>query len=373
MSRARLATVLAPATLLSLLLAIRPAGACSQGGGGNAVAYPPAGTTQVSTNTTIHLASIFDDGLSVLVDGTPLTGVTDVVVGNGLHDADPNGEPFRRLVLPMSSLPPGAHVEVRVRDNSNPDVIVTATSFDTATTSSTLPGTAATMGALRLWRVQYPKSEINSGNCVFTEFWSFVEIDWTPAAIPGTAPEGLVHVFTLTPKAGGAEQAFVLGGTATAIGHAPEQPHPFPLAPGWHPAIDPGVEYCVTARAYGDGDLGRPPLVSNSACATATEVVVPGAGTGGAAGSGGMATAGSGGMATAGGGGTVATGGAGAGGRGGGGAAGYTINDLGDDTGRPGNSSGGCAFGPGLRTQSPLLTVGLLGLVMAARRRRSAR
>ena len=391
MSRALFATVLAQASLLSLLLAARPAEACSTGGGGDAVAYPPAGTTQVSTNTTIHLASAFDDGLSVLVDGTPLVGVTDVLVGNGVHDTDPNAEPFRRLVLPMGSLPPGAHVEVRVRDNSKPDVIVTATTFDTATTSSSLPGTAATIAALRLWRVHYPKSEINSGNCVSSEFWSFLEIDWAPAAIPGTAAEGLVHVFTLTPKAGGAEQAFVLGGTATAIGHAPEGPDPFPLSPGWHPAIDAGVEYCVTARAYGDGDLGRPPLVSNSACASATEVVVPGAGTGGSGGAaggggttasggagassgaaaGGGATAGTAGAgtagATAGSGGTPATGGAGAGGRGGG-----FSETLGNDTLPADSSGGGCALGARQRAPGAAMALGLIAIAMAARRRRTA-
>ena len=397
---------------MALAIPLSPAAAfaCSTGGGGNAVAYPPPDTKSVSPGTTIFLASASDDKLAVLVDGAPLVGVSDVVVGDGLHDADPNGEVFRRLVLPQMSLPPGAHLEVRVRDNSSPDLIVTATSFDTSSSTDATAGTPPVVSALRLWRVHYPKSEIGSGNCVSAEFWSFMEVDWLPASIPNTAPAGLVHVFSLVPKAGGAGQSFVLGGTAKSIGQAPQGDHPFPLSPGWHPAIDPGVEYCVSARAYGDGDLARPILISDPTCAIAMEVVLPGAeGAGGTSGAGGTNAGGTGGVNGTGGSGGVNgtggaglagtnstsagnTGGAGTPGPGGGavgaGAGGYGAAGASTSTGAgpcdegkapdgscadgPVSSGGGCAVGPvGERgVVTVLMTLGAI-LGAAARRRRA--
>jgi hypothetical protein len=131
-------------------------------------------------------------------------------------------------------------------------------------------GVAAKPRSLELWRVRYPLSEINQGNCVSSEYRGYLRIDYDPARVPNTAPDGTVYVITLGPKTGGSTQAFYFLGDDLFKGQSPElDPH---LLDRWSPELDPSREYCATISAFGDGDLARLPITSESLCASVKQL-----------------------------------------------------------------------------------------------------
>jgi hypothetical protein len=141
---------------------------------------------------------------------------------------------------------------------------------------------------VHLWRVRYPVADIGSGNCVFDEYTGFITIDYVPATIPNTAAASVVHTFTLAPKNGGSAQTFVYTGDTPFTGAEPTGAYPQPTGL-WQPELDPTRSYCLSISAFGDGDIARLSVSSQSVCTDVVQLSAagapppPGAGGGGCA------------------------------------------------------------------------------------------
>jgi hypothetical protein len=147
---------------------------------------------------------------------------------------------------------------------------VELTRFTTAAGYDKQLGIPPKARTLELWRVRYPLGEINSGNCVFAEYRGYIRINYDPATIPNTTPDGTIYSITLGPKTGGSNQAFYFPGDDLFKGMSPElDPHALDR---WAPELDPSREYCATITAFGDGDLARLPSTSESICASVKQL-----------------------------------------------------------------------------------------------------
>jgi hypothetical protein len=174
------------------------------------------------------------------------------------------------------------------------------TRFTTAAGYDKAQGTAPVLNAVHLWRVRYPVADINSGNCVFAEYHGFITVDYVPASIPNTAAASVAHAFQLAPQNGGSAQTFVYTGEAPFAGLEPTGAYPLPTGL-WQPELDPTRPYCLTISAFGDGDIARLPVSSQSICGDVVQLSATGApppppvggggGSGGATGGGGCAVA----------------------------------------------------------------------------------
>lgn len=221
--------------------------------------------------------------------------------------------------------------------------------FTTASEDNLEPGTPPQIESLRLWRLRYPAEDINSGNCLSSEYVSFLEVRWKKGFVPNTPPGQTLHLFSLAPKEGGKAWTHATLGAGPQLGAEPVGEYPSPM-PEWRVVLDPTREYCVSARALGDNDLVRDSGESNVVCATVEERSIAGA--------------------------SDAPGGNGGSGGGGGNGASGGSSGMGGSSGGPGNpapdSSGGCAAGgvPASRAGG----AGLLALLVLAglRRRREA-
>ncbi len=271
--------------LLALgLVTTRPAEACSGGGSTLVEVTPPAGTTKVSTATSVVVLGPAVDGVTLSANGKTVPLQSPVTLG-------PSSAGPARSFAPVSMLDPLTTYTVSIPSGQQ---AITST-FTTGSGYDKAPGTAPVLDSVRFWRVRYPVDEIGAGGCVFSEYVGFVEIHWQGAVIPNTTPAGTLHRFSLAPKHGGDSQNFVVLGAGPQLGSEPTGDHPFPIQE-WNPTFDPTQEYCVTVYAQGDGDRARPASVSQTVCgcveqrsvagAPPSPVITNGCGSSGAAGAG---------------------------------------------------------------------------------------
>jgi MYXO-CTERM domain-containing protein len=300
------------------LLETRAAEACSPGLAPATTALPANTATNVSTATSlIVFAAGPPSGLTLSANGQNVPLSAAISLGNGVLGSGTAGSFWQlRAGTPDGMLVGGAeHVLSQAKSDGTTAEL---TRFTAATGYDKAEGTAPVLRGVRLWRVRYPVADIASGNCVFAEYHGFVSVDYDPATVPNTPPASVVHTFQLAPKTGGSAQTFVFAGAAPFAGREPTGTYPIPTHP-WQPELDPTREYCLAIGAFGDGDIARLPLRSQSVCAEVVQLSAAGAPppptVGGAAGSGG-GTAGSGGS-TAGSGGSAGSTGGTAGGGGG--------------------------------------------------------
>ena len=360
--------------------AAAPAHACSGGMAPNTGAIPRPGTTNVSTATSLTVTSVgVPWGLTLTAGGQNVPLSAPLSLGNGAA-----GVAFWQIgvLTPNSMLVGGAEHVLSQTDASGNSVELTR--FTAAAGYDKAAGVAPVLRALHLWRVRYPLADIASGKCVFAEYHGFLTVDYDAATVPNTEPTSVIYTFRLTPKNGGAEQRLVHAGDPF-VGLAPDRAYPSPIGE-WQPELDPTRSYCLTVSAFGDGNLARPPLTSESVCAEVVQLSAPGApappqigGTGGGgaggggAGGGGTGGAGGGGAGT----GTAGAGGASAGSGGAGGAGGRSAGAGGAGGGSAGagaagggGGTGGCSTaGPGASGPSTMAAL-LLVLIAGGRRRR---
>jgi hypothetical protein len=153
---------------------------------------------------------------------------------------------------------------------------VELTRFVTAPAADTRAGTPPTLITFAPWLGHYSMSQINNGSCVGAAVESYLDFAFDQAEFPGLGPESIFYTLSITDKMGGPVSK------ASFVGSVPLPTHPKSNL-GWgYDAIyfhfDPGHEYCATLSARGDGDQGRPPLVSAPRCAPAVDVAAPGSG-----------------------------------------------------------------------------------------------
>ena len=264
-----------------VLLSARDARACSYTDYGPSRAWPPNGSKNVSPATSVFVlgSTKSNDTITLSVNGSdvPLSfselgglyGTTATVFRANLPDVlEASSEyvlmgPANYGVQPMADA--GAPVEL--------------TRFTTAASYDKNPGTPPSIGSLKLWSVRYPLHDIASGNCVFAEYQGYAAIEKQAAQIPNTTPEGMLYTLSITPKTGGGPQTLVFSGDKPFTGHALSADDPYPLSLGaeWFLDLDPRREYCATLSARGDGDNARLPVVSETVCASVTELCAPGA------------------------------------------------------------------------------------------------
>ncbi|MEO5767699.1 MAG: hypothetical protein ABIS92_05055, partial [Polyangia bacterium] len=114
------------------------------------------------------------------------------------------------------------------------------------------------------------------GNCVFAEYHGFITVDYVPGSIPNTSADSVIHQFRLAPKNGGSAQTFVYTGDAPFTGHDPADAYPIPTGL-WQPELDPTRPYCLTISAFGQGDIARLPVSSQSICVEVVQLSAAGA------------------------------------------------------------------------------------------------
>jgi len=371
---------------LPLAAGARAAWACGGGTIAKAKAFPGAGATDVSPQSSIFLVASSQEvppGLTLLADGqaVALPGVTSL--GTGL--AADGWASFYRIAGPLMA-------STSYALQAGVPAPASLTQFSTAAAYDKDPGTAAAVNSLRLWRVHYPPARVNAGGCVSSEYEGYFALDFTPASIPGTPAAEVVSVLTLSSEQLGTAQSFVFSGiTALPGGLAPAvSGDGVVLSSGealsagaalWKPDLETGRSYCATIVSYGRNDLAAGPLQSAKVCATVVGLDSGNTtGGGGAAGGGGTGAGGQGGGTGAGGaaGGGVSGGGGGAGAGGAGGASpdgpagsgGTTSYPIGDDLVKSGGCS--CAAAPGGGTGS-VAGIAVAVLVAGLRKRRSPR
>jgi hypothetical protein len=253
------------------------------------VGVPRSGASGVSTATSIIVLSQGQPaGLVLQAAGQSVPLAAPVNLGSGA-DGLVGGLSFWQVRAATSDgmLPPGAEQVLTAQFQGG---AVEVTRFTTAAGYDKVQGVAPVARALHLWRVRYPVSEINSGDCVFAEYHGFITVDYDPATVPNTPPGSVVHVFSLAPKTGGSAQTFVYAGDAPFTGTEPVGDHPLPTG-AWQPELDPTREYCLGISAFGDGDLARLPLTSDAVCANVVQISSAGAPPSGGTGGGGCAVA----------------------------------------------------------------------------------
>jgi len=197
----------------------------------------------------------------VLAAGAKTTALSDLeLLGGGMVGAQGPAQLWKARGIDF--LEPSAMHTLTMNAASGP---IELTRFTTAAGYDKVQGTPPTLRSLELWRVRYPLTEINSGNCVFAEYHGFVRFEYDPASIPNTSPESTVNFMTLVPKTGGSPQVFYFTGDSGYQGESPlGDTHRF--AP-WRPELDPTREYCAWLTTFGDGDLARLPVTSARVCA----------------------------------------------------------------------------------------------------------
>jgi len=316
-------------------------------------AFPAPGATDVSPQTSIVLRTDFDAlpaGLALLANGSqvPLPAISKL--GPGLTPA--GHAIFFQLYGPLMPSTNYALVIAGSATGASGPSPVELTHFSTSATYDKAQGTAPVINSVRLWRAHYPESEVGAGGCVFAAYEGYFDIDFAAGTVPGTPPEEVVSILTISSRQTDLLQSLVFmgldqlpGGFVTSAGGN------IPLAGGgalsapqalWKPVLEADGTTCATISTFGRNNLAAPSLQSNTVCVPVTSVdsphLTPGAGGAGAAG---------------------VTGGAGASGSAG--APGATGTTRG---------SSGCAVMPaGTARGGSALVLAALGL-MAARRRR---
>jgi hypothetical protein len=266
--------------VLALLgtVASRPARACSPPNPAavTPTAIPRDGSTDVPTATSFVILSGAPPVDVTLMAGDVAVPLTQpVAIGAGGDDATKLVPiTFWQVKASGGFLPPSATLVLSASDGKGGRVVLTT--VQTAAGYDKQQGTPANLKSLTLTRVRYPIAEINSGDCVFSEYIGYITFDADPATIPGTPPESVVSSISLTPKYGGAApQGVTFTGAKPYSGDPPGAYSP--TAATWMPFLDPTLEYCAGITSFGFGDIARLPLVSNTVCARVQEISMPGA------------------------------------------------------------------------------------------------
>jgi len=274
------------------VLAPSPADACSAPQPIAPIGLPRPATVGVSTATSLIVLSRGEPaGLSLLAGGQNVALAAPVNLGQGAdHSTGP--VTFWQVRSAAGGMLAGdtEHVLTATFQGSSVEV----THFTTAAGYDKVEGVAPVLKSVRLWRVRYPVADINSGNCVFAEYHGFITVDYDPGTVPNTAPSSVVHTFRLAPKTGGSEQHFLYTGETPFTGLEPKEAYPTPIG-AWQPELDPTRTYCLSVAAFGDGDMARLSMQSESLCTDVVQLSATGAppsGGGGGGGSGGCSIAG---------------------------------------------------------------------------------
>jgi hypothetical protein len=249
--------------------------ACSPLGPVSPMGLPRSGSVGVSTATSLLVLSQGQPaGLTLQAAGqnVPLSAPVDLGAG---ADGARGGLSFWqvRAATPDGMLPASAEQVLTASYQGN---AVEVTRFTTAAGYDKAEGVAPVLNAVHLWRVRYPVADIASGNCVFDEYTGFLTVDYTPGTVPNTAASSVVHTFQLRPKNGSSVQTFIYTGDTPFAGNEPTGAYPMPTGL-WQPELDPTRSYCLTIGAFGDGDIARLPLSSNTVCADVVQLSAAGA------------------------------------------------------------------------------------------------
>ena len=256
--------------------------ACGPGRPAETAALPAAGATNVSTATSLIVFSATQpSGLTLLANGQNVPLPSVISLGNGvMGQSSPGG--FWRVATDGMLIGGAEHVLSQATGNGTS---VELTRFTTATGYDKVQGVPPVVRGVRLWRVRYPVSDIASGNCVFSEYHRLHHHRLRPRHGAEHA-RGVGHShLRLAPKPGGSEQKLVWASATPFAGSEPMGAYPTPTGL-WQPELDPTRQYCLTISAFGDGDLARLGMTSQSACADVVQLSVPGAGGGGGDGDG---------------------------------------------------------------------------------------
>ena len=293
--RGRRAAVFGALAALAGAVGASRAEACSPAAPLAPVGLPRSGATGVSIATSLVVfARGQPQSFTLQAAGQDVALALPVPLGGGAEGSSGPATfwQIRAATADGMLVPSAEHVLTATFQGSAVEV----TRFTTAAGYDKTQGTAPVLRGLHLWRVRYPVADINSGNCVFAEYEGFITVDYDPGTVPNTPPSSVVHTFSLAPKNGGSAQTFVYVGDTAFAGLAPEGAYPLPLG-DWKPELDPTRQYCLGISAFGDGDVARLPLASQSICADVVQLSAAGAPPppligGAAAGGGGCALAG---------------------------------------------------------------------------------
>ena len=256
-------------------LASRRVGACSAPNPADAplpTALPRNGASEVPTATSFVIVSTTEPADIAIESGGVAVSISPAVaIGGGQDDATGFPVAFWQVKPAAGVLPGSADITLSVADGKGGRI--TLTTIHTAAGYDKQQGTPSTLRSLTLTRVRYPLSEINSGDCVFSEYIGFIAFESDAATIPGTPADSIVNTIVLTPKNGGAaSQARAYTGARSYSG----TPTGSVTHGAWFPYLDPTLEYCAGITSFGYGDIARLSLASNTLCAHVTEVDAPG-------------------------------------------------------------------------------------------------
>jgi hypothetical protein len=284
---------------------VRAAEACGPGKPADTTAIPARGAPNVSTATSLIVYGMGPpSGLTLVANGQSVPLAAAIGLGGGVMGTETTGSFWQLRAGTTDGMLIGGAEHVLSQSKSD-GTTAELTRFTTAAGYDKAQGVAPVLRGVRLWRVRYPLAEINAGRCVFAEYHGFITVDYDPATVPNTTAASVIHTFQLAPRTGGSPQTFVYAGATPFAGHEPTEEYPTPTW-NWHPELDPTREYCLSISAFGDGDLARLPVQSQSACAEVVQLSVQGAppppviGGSGAAGGGNISAGGGGGCAVAG-------------------------------------------------------------------------
>ena len=150
------------------------------------------------------------------------------------------------------------------------------TRFTTAAGYDKTQGTAPVLRSVHLWAGPLPGGGHRLGRLRFAEYHGFITVDYDPAVVPNTPPARLVQTIHLAPKNGGSEQAFMYVGETPFKGLEPTGDYPTPIGL-WHPELDATRQICLSVSAFGDGDIARLPVTSETVCADVVQLSAAGA------------------------------------------------------------------------------------------------
>ena len=248
--------------------------ACSPEPSPAATAIPRAGTSAVSTATSIVVVSSREPfGVSVL--GRPGGHVSSWrAIGSGI---DGSGGPTSFWQLSVGLLAASADYVVTLPAAGADGDAATLTTFSTAAGYDKAAGTPANLRSVHLWRVRYPVADIASGNCVFAEYASFVTVDYDLATIPNTTPGSVIQI---VPARARHRRDHARPSSTPAIRRSRAWRRRAPTrcrSGAWQPDLDPTRRYCLAISAIGDGDLARLGTGSNQVCADVVQLSATGA------------------------------------------------------------------------------------------------
>jgi hypothetical protein len=250
-----------------------PASACSPPPPVTTTAMPGTGATEVSPMSSIFLvtARTTIPALVLEENGVAMLGSPRIeLLGSG--ELGYQRGTFWKVVPEIdhtrtTSLLPASSYVLKVVDAG---VETKLTEFSTATAYDKQPAQPPVLTELRLWRVHYSDDQIGGGSCVFSEYVSYVDLDYQEGSVPGTPAEEVVAVIQLTSTKDYAIHSFVFAGghfegVMDGLGGIPH-------AGVWNPTLAPDAEYCAVMTIYGRNDRAMENIYSNQICAKVQNV-----------------------------------------------------------------------------------------------------